>query len=175
MAPNPRAQEAVLREAYRRAAVSPGDVQYLEAHGTGTLLGDPIEAKALGAVLALDRPLNRPCLLGSVKTNLGHLEAAAGIAGLIKVALALHHRELPPSLHFEEPNPHIPFDRLPLRVNTALRPWPAARDTALLAGVSSFGFGGTNVHVVVQGAPQSDSEMHAADRENGNRETASTY
>ena len=125
MAPNPRAQEAVLREAYRRAAVSPGDVQYVEAHGTGTLLGDPIEAKALGAVLAVDRPPERPCLLGSVKTNLGHLEAAAGIAGLIKVALALKHREIPPSLHFEEPNPHISFDQLPLRVQTTLEPWPA--------------------------------------------------
>jgi len=175
MAPNPQAQEAVLREAYRRAEVSPGDVQYVEAHGTGTLLGDPIEAKALGAVLALDRPLNRPCLLGSVKTNLGHLEAAAGIAGLIKVALALQHREIPPSLHFEEPNPHIPFDQLPLRVNTTLCPWPAQPDTALLAGVSSFGFGGTNVHLVVQGAPQSDSEMHAAQGENGNRHATSTY
>jgi len=175
MAPNPQAQEAVLREAYRWAAVSPGDVQYVEAHGTGTLLGDPIEAKALGAVLALDRPLKRPCLLGSVKTNLGHLEAAAGIAGLIKVALALQHREIPPSLHFEEPNPHIPFDQLPLRVNTTLCPWPALPDTALLAGVSSFGFGGTNAHVVVQGAPTLDSEMHAAQRENANRDATCTY
>jgi len=175
MAPNPHAQEAVLREAYRRAAVSPGDVQYLEAHGTGTLLGDPIEAKALGAVLALDRPPEQPCLLGSVKTNLGHLEAAAGIAGLIKVALALQHREIPPSLHFEEPNPHIPFDQLPLRVNTKLCPWPAQAHAALFAGVSSFGFGGSNSHVVVQGAPQSDSGMHAAQRENGNREATFTY
>ncbi len=175
MAPNPQAQEAVLREAYLRAAVSPGDVQYVEAHGTGTLLGDPIEAKALGAVLALDRSPERPCLIGSVKTNLGHLEAAAGIAGLIKVALALQHREVPPSLHFEEPNPHIPFDQLPLRVNTALGPWPAPPGAAMLAGVSSFGFGGTNVHVVLQGAPQSDSGMHAADCEDGNREATSTY
>jgi acyl transferase domain-containing protein/acyl carrier protein len=175
MAPNPHAQEAVLREAYRRAEVSPGDVQYVEAHGTGTLLGDPIEAKALGAVLALDRPLERPCLLGSVKTNLGHLEAAAGIAGLIKVALALQHREIPPSLHFEAPNPHIPFDQLPIRVNTALCPWPAQPDAAPLAGVSSFGFGGTNAHVVVQGAPRSDSGAHAAQRENGNRDANSTY
>jgi myxalamid-type polyketide synthase MxaE and MxaD len=175
MAPNPQAQEAVLREAYRRAAVSPADVQYVEAHGTGTLLGDPIEAKALGAVLALDRPLNRPCLLGSVKTNLGHLEAAAGIAGLIKVALALKHREIPPSLHFEEPNPHIPFDQLPLRVNTALCPWPAQPDTALLAGVSSFGFGGTNAHVVLQGAPILDSGLHVTQNENGNRDATSTY
>src|SRR5271157_3904994 len=175
MAPNPRAQEAVLREAYRRAAVSPGDVQYLEAHGTGTLLGDPIEAKALGAVLALDRPPDRPCLLGSVKTNLGHLEAAAGIAGLIKVALALKHREIPASLHFEEPNPHIPFDRLPLRVNTALCPWPTQPDTAPLAGVSSFGFGGANAHVVMQAAPTLDPVMHPTQRENVNRDATSTY
>jgi len=156
MAPNPRAQEAVLREAYRRAAVSPGDVQYVEAHGTGTLLGDPIEAKALGAVLAVNRSPERPCLLGSVKTNLGHLEAAAGIAGLIKVALALKHREIPPSLHFEEPNPHISFDQLPLRVQTTLEPWPV-RPAPAMAGVSSFGFGGTNAHVVLQAAPESDS------------------
>jgi myxalamid-type polyketide synthase MxaD len=156
MAPNPQAQEAVLREAYRRAEVSPGDIRYVEAHGTGTLLGDPIEARALGAVLAPDRPAERPCLLGSVKTNLGHLEAAAGIAGLIKVALALRHREIPPSLHFEEPNPHIPFDELPLQVQTTLEQWPAEPAPAL-AGVSSFGFGGTNAHVVLQAAPESDS------------------
>jgi myxalamid-type polyketide synthase MxaE and MxaD len=174
MAPNPLAQEAVLREAYRRAAVSPGDVQYVEAHGTGTLLGDPIEAKALGAVLAQGRPADRPCLLGSVKTNLGHLEAAAGIAGLIKVALALQHREIPPSLHFEEPNPHIPFDRLPLRVKTTLGPWPAQAGAAL-AGVSSFGFGGTNAHVVVQQALRSDSGMLASERETENRDAKSTY
>ena len=179
MAPNPRAQEAVLREAYRRAAVSPGDVQYVEAHGTGTLLGDPIEAKALGAVLALNRSPRRPCLLGSVKTNLGHLEAAAGIAGLIKVALALHHREIPPSLHFEAPNPHIPFDQLPLRVPTTLEPWPAEPAPAL-AGVSSFGFGGTNAHVVLQEAPQSDSEIQNAEcgtehPQSDIRNTNSTY
>jgi len=174
MAPNPVAQEALLREAYRRAALSPGDVQYVEAHGTGTLLGDPIEAKALGAVLALDRPPECPCLLGSVKTNLGHLEAAAGIAGLIKVALALQHREIPPSLHFEKPNPHIPFGQLPLRVTTTLGPWPAQAGPAL-AGVSSFGFGGTNVHVVVQQAPGSDSGMPAAERETRNRDAKCAY
>jgi acyl transferase domain-containing protein/acyl carrier protein len=151
MAPNPLAQEAVLREAYRQAAVSPGKVQYVEAHGTGTLLGDPIEAKALGAVLGVERPPGRACALGSVKTNLGHLEAAAGIAGLIKVALALRHREIPPSLHFEKPNPHIPFDELPLRVQTTLGPWPVESGPAL-AGVSSFGFGGTNAHLVLEAA-----------------------
>ena len=160
MAPNPLAQEAVLREAYRQAAVSPGDVQYVEAHGTGTLLGDPIEAKALGTVLGVDRPPGRPCALGSVKTNIGHLEAAAGIAGLIKVALALRHREIPPSLHFQKPNPHIPFDELPLRVQTALGPWPTESGPAL-AGVSSFGFGGTNAHVVLEEAP--DSAIRSAE------------
>jgi len=152
MAPNRLAQEAVLREAYRQAGVSPAKVQYVEAHGTGTLLGDPIEAKALGTVLGVERPPGQPCALGSVKTNLGHLEAAAGIAGLIKVALALRHREIPPSLHFEKPNPLIPFDELPLQVQTALSPWPADSGPAL-AGVSSFGFGGTNAHVVLEGAP----------------------
>jgi acyl transferase domain-containing protein/acyl carrier protein len=179
MAPNPLAQEAVIREAYRRASVSPADVQYVEAHGTGTLLGDPIEAKALGAVLAPDRSPERPCLLGSVKTNLGHLEAAAGIAGLIKVALALKHREIPPSLNFEQPNPHIPFDQLALRVQTTLDPWPAEPAQAL-AGVSSFGFGGTNAHVVLQGAPQSDSAIRNAECASANpqpeiRNTNSAY
>src|SRR5579859_371206 len=163
MAPNPQAQEAVLREAYRQAAVSPGKVQYVEAHGTGTLLGDPIEAKALGTVLNVERPPGRPCALGSVKTNLGHLEAAAGIAGLIKVALALRHGEIPPSLHFEKPNPHIPFDELPLRVQTTLSPWPAESGPAL-AGVSSFGFGGTNAHVVLEGAPPAKTGMAEAER-----------
>lgn len=153
MAPSPRAQEAVLREAYRRAGISPGQVQYVEAHGTGTFLGDPIEAKALGAVLATDRPPDSPCALGSVKTNIGHLEAAAGIAGLIKVALSLKHQVILPSLHFEEPNPHIPFDNLPLYVQQTLSPWPAGSGPAL-AGVSSFGFGGTNAHMVLQEAPR---------------------
>jgi acyl transferase domain-containing protein/acyl carrier protein len=166
MAPNPLAQEAVLREAYRQAAVSPGKVQYVEAHGTGTLLGDPIEAKALGTVLSVDRPPGRPCALGSVKTNIGHLEAAAGIAGLIKAALALRHRQIPPSLHFENPNPHIPFDELPLRVQTTLSAWPTESGPAL-AGVSSFGFGGTNVHVVLQEAPPGITEIPDAERKTG--------
>src|SRR5207249_6513401 len=110
MAPNRHAQEAVLRDAYRDAGASPAAVQYVEAHGTGTLLGDSIEAHALGAVFAAGRAPDRPCLVGSVKTNIGHLEAAAGIAGLIKVALALRHDTVPPTLHFEAPNPHIPFE-----------------------------------------------------------------
>ncbi|MFQ5794194.1 MAG: type I polyketide synthase [Candidatus Bipolaricaulia bacterium] len=158
MAPSRQAQEAVLREAYRRAGVSPGQVQYIEAHGTGTFLGDPIEAKALGTVLAIDRPPGCDCTIGSVKTNIGHLEAAAGIAGLIKVALSLKHRAIPPSLHFQKPNPHIPFNELPLRVQQILAPWPEASSPAL-AGVSSFGFGGTNTHMVLEEVPRTP-EVH---------------
>ena len=169
MAPNPLAQEAVLREAYRRAGVSPGHVQYVEAHGTGTFLGDPIEAKALGTVLAVDRPLGRPCALGSVKTNIGHLEAAAGVAGLIKATLALKQLEIPPSLHFHEPNPYIPFDEIPLRVQTTLGPWPTGSGPAV-AGVSSFGFGGTNAHVVLEEAPRSNAEMQNAECGRENRQ-----
>jgi acyl transferase domain-containing protein/acyl-CoA synthetase (AMP-forming)/AMP-acid ligase II/thioesterase domain-containing protein/acyl carrier protein len=152
MAPSPQAQEEVLREAWNRAGASPADARYVEAHGTGTLLGDPIEARALGRVLAPGRPPGSRCAVGSVKTNLGHLEAAAGMAGLIKTALALHHREIPPSLHFEEPNPHIPFGELPLEVQRELRPLPAAGP--VLAGVSAFGFGGTNAHAVLASAPE---------------------
>ncbi len=116
MAPNGEAQQAVLTEAYRRAGVAPADVRYIEAHGTGTRLGDPIEVQALGAVLTHERPAGRRCLLGSVKTNIGHSEAAAAIAGVIKTALAMKHRVIPPTLHFTEPNPLIAFDRLPFDV-----------------------------------------------------------
>ncbi|MFL6335772.1 MAG: type I polyketide synthase, partial [Pyrinomonadaceae bacterium] len=152
-APNQASQEAVLRDAYRMARVSPAQVSYVDAHGTGTLLGDPIEVKALGRVLAEGRPDGDMCSIGSVKSNIGHLEAAAGVAGLIKVALSLKHREIPPSIHFQEPNPHIPFAALPLRVQQALTPWPETSAPAI-AGVSAFGFGGTNVHVVLQEPPR---------------------
>jgi myxalamid-type polyketide synthase MxaB len=150
MAPNRWAQEAVIRDAWRRANVAPGLAHYVEAHGTGTLLGDPIELKALGTVMGEGRPPDRPCTVGSIKSNVGHLEAAAGIAGLIKVALMLKHKAIPPSLHFERPNPHIPFGRLSLRVPSTLEPWPA--EGRALAGVSSFGFGGANAHVVLEGS-----------------------
>ncbi|AVH74386.1 type I polyketide synthase [Nostoc sp. 'Lobaria pulmonaria (5183) cyanobiont'] len=149
MAPNRWAQEALLREAYRRSGVSPGQVQYVEAHGTGTLLGDPIEMKALGSVLATERTPGNYCAVGSLKTNIGHLEAAAGIASLIKVALSLKHLQIPPSLHFQEPNPYIPFDEIPLKVQQTLGTWSEVAGAAL-AGVSSFGFGGTNVHLVLE-------------------------
>ncbi|MDQ0486348.1 polyketide synthase 13 [Streptomyces thermodiastaticus] len=145
-APNAAAQRALLAHAHgpdgRR-------LDYVEAHGTGTPLGDPVEAGALGAVLGQGRPAEQPLLLGSVKTNIGHLEAAAGIAGLIKTVLALHHDELPGQLHFAEPNPHIDLDALRLRVLTAPEPWPRYSGTAT-AGVSSFGFSGTNAHVVLR-------------------------
>jgi acyl transferase domain-containing protein/acyl carrier protein/NAD(P)-dependent dehydrogenase (short-subunit alcohol dehydrogenase family) len=148
-APSPRAQEAVVRDACADAGVAPGDVQYVEAHGTGTMLGDPIEAGALGATLGAGRPEDRRLRIGSVKTNLGHLEAAAGMAGLIKVALSMEHGQLPATLNFEKPNPHIPFEELGLRVNSSLSPWGAVAGRRI-AGVSSFGFGGTNSHVVLE-------------------------
>ncbi|AUH38868.1 type I polyketide synthase [Streptomyces sp. CMB-StM0423] len=156
MAPNPQAQEEVLRAAHRNAGVRGADIGYVEAHGTGTALGDPIEAKALGAVLREGRDPARPCLIGSVKSNLGHMEAAAGIGGLIKAALAVRHRTVPATLHYREPNPHIPFDDLALRVAHILQPWPAGEDGIALAGVSSFGFGGTNAHVVLEQPPATD-------------------
>ncbi len=119
MAPSQEGQEEILREAYKTAGVLPGSVQFVEAHGTGTLLGDSMEAKALGKVIGVDRK-NGPCAIGSVKTNIGHLEAAAGIAGLIKVILSLKHRTIPPSIHYNSPNPHIPFKELNLFVNDEL-------------------------------------------------------
>ena len=122
--PSLAAQQAVLRDAYRRAGVRPRRVHYVEAHGTGTVVGDPIEAEALGSVLACDRPPGQELRIGSVKTNIGHLEAASGIAGLIKAVLALHHRRIPPSLHSQNPNPAIAFADLHLRVVGAGEAWP---------------------------------------------------
>jgi amino acid adenylation domain-containing protein len=157
--PSGAAQEETFRHALRQAGVVPAAVQYVEAHGTGTRVGDPIEAAAIGNVYAEGRPADAPCLIGSVKTNIGHLEAAAGIAGLIKAALALKHRQIPPSIHFREPNPLIAFDALRLRVPTTLEPWPPAPGPAT-AAVNSFGFGGTNAHVILE---QSPTRASAAD------------
>jgi acyl transferase domain-containing protein/SAM-dependent methyltransferase len=151
-APNGPAQEAVIRAALGSGAVEPADVDYVEAHGTGTSLGDPIEVRALGAVLGPGRPADRPLAIGSVKTNIGHLESAAGVAGLIKIVLALEHGELPPHLHFTSPNPHIAWDALPIEVVRERRPW-AAPGKRRLAAVSSFGFSGTNAHVVLEEPP----------------------
>ena len=150
-APSPGAQEAVVRAAVASAGVAPREIQYVEAHGTGTRLGDPIEAQVLGKVLGEERPDSVPLVVGSAKSNVGHLESAAGIAGLIKLALAIRHRRIPASLHFETPNPLIPFEQLKIRVARTSEDWPApARE--LLAGVSSFGFSGTNCHLVVSEA-----------------------
>ena len=148
--PNADAQAEVLRRACRRAGVKQGDVEYVELHGSGTPVGDPVEAAALGAVLGKDREGAGPLRVGSVKTNIGHLEGAAGIAGLIKTALAIERGQLPPSLNFERPNPEIALDELGLRVQESLEDWPAQGDFPV-AGVSSFGMGGTNCHVVLTG------------------------
>ncbi|NUT91634.1 MAG: type I polyketide synthase, partial [Saccharothrix sp.] len=158
MAPNPAAQAALLREVYAEAGVDPASVDYVEAHGTGTLLGDPIEAGALDAVLGAGRPADRPLLVGSAKSNFGHTEAAAGVVGLVKAVLALHHGVLPPTLHFAGPNPHIDFDRL--SVVTEARPWPRYGER-ITAGVSSFGFGGTNAHVVLEEATEVPATLPA--------------
>ncbi|MGE5695635.1 MAG: SDR family oxidoreductase [Candidatus Sericytochromatia bacterium] len=152
MAPNPAAQMAVLRAAYANAGLEPRDVDYVEAHGIGTLLGDSIEARALGTVLGRGRPEDSPLLVGVVKSNLGHLEAASGIAGLIKAVLAVQKGHIPANLHFDNPNPHIPFDSLRLKVVAAPTDWPLT-GRPRRAGVSAFGFGGTNAHVVVEQAP----------------------
>jgi phthiocerol/phenolphthiocerol synthesis type-I polyketide synthase A len=149
MAPNPAAQMAVLRAAYANAGMQPNEVDYVEAHGTGTLLGDPIEARALGMVLGRGRSEGSPLLIGAIKTNLGHTEAAAGIAGFIKTVLALQRGEIPPNQRFESPNPHIPFDNLRMKVVDAQTKWPESQHPRR-AGVSSFGFGGTNAHVVLE-------------------------
>ncbi|MEU4226848.1 SDR family NAD(P)-dependent oxidoreductase [Nonomuraea sp. NPDC026600] len=160
--PSGRAQEEVIRLACERAGVEPGDVQYVELHGTGTKVGDPIEATALGAAYGPDRADGvAPLLVGSVKTNIGHLEGAAGIAGLVKVVLSLERRELPPSLNFETANPDIPLDELGLEVVRDARPWPRA-DRPLVAGVSSFGMGGTNCHLVLGEAPQREYAPRSA-------------
>jgi acyl transferase domain-containing protein/NADPH:quinone reductase-like Zn-dependent oxidoreductase/SAM-dependent methyltransferase/acyl carrier protein len=159
-APNGPAQEAVVREALRRAGVAPGEVGLVEAHGTGTQLGDPIEAQALGAVFGPGRDPARPLWLGSVKTNLGHLEAAAGVTGLLKLVLALQHRQIPPHLHLRTPSPHIPWADLPLAIPTALTPWEPIGGRRI-AGVSAFGFSGTNAHIVLEEAPASSSHAEA--------------
>jgi acyl transferase domain-containing protein/NAD(P)-dependent dehydrogenase (short-subunit alcohol dehydrogenase family)/SAM-dependent methyltransferase/acyl carrier protein len=148
--PNVQAQKAVIRGALSAAGVEPHEVGYIEAHGTGTSLGDPLEVRALSAVLGGRSPEQR-LLLGSVKTNIGHLEAAAGVAGLLKVVLTMQHGEIPPHLHLRSLNPHISLEELPAAIPTQATPWPGGRRR--IAGVSSFGASGTNSHLVVEEAP----------------------
>ncbi|MEW5983051.1 MAG: beta-ketoacyl synthase N-terminal-like domain-containing protein [Acidobacteriota bacterium] len=155
--PNGPSQQAVIQKALADAGVDPAQVNYVETHGTGTALGDPIEVGSLGAVFGSSHTPTAPLLIGSVKTNLGHLEGAASIAGVIKVVLALQHDQLPPHLHYRQPNPHMAWDRLPIAVTKTGTPWPAGQGRRL-AGVSGFGFGGTNAHAVLEEAPpQPDS------------------
>ncbi|HLF78587.1 MAG TPA: SDR family NAD(P)-dependent oxidoreductase [Dehalococcoidia bacterium] len=160
--PSQEQQEALLREVYRQAHITPDQVLYVEAHGTGTPVGDPIEANAIGNALGVQRPNGDPLRVGSVKTNIGHLEAASGIAGLIKAAMLIKHRELAPNRNFNEPNPRIPFDELNLRVQQEAEAWPKGKNASVI-GVNSFGFGGTNAHVVLDRAPEAvEPEVTAA-------------
>ena len=149
--PNGIAQEQLLQEALSRAGLAPADMDYVEAHGTGSQLGDPIEVRAVAAVYGTGRATDRPLVLGTAKTNIGHLEAAAGIAGLIKVMLAMKRGIIPRHLHFENPNPHVDWSELPVRVASEAMDWPISADRPPRAGVSAFAISGTNAHVIVQG------------------------
>ena len=150
-APSVEGQAHVVRAAQMMAEVEPDTIAYIEAHGTGTELGDPIEIAALTKAFRAGTKKNQFCAVGSVKTNFGHLDTAAGMAGLIKTVLALRNRMIPPSLHYEQPNPKIDFEHSPFYVNTTLSEWPE-RDSPRRAGVSSFGIGGTNAHVILEEA-----------------------
>ncbi len=162
-APSIEGQAAVITEAQAIADTPADTISYVETHGTGTTLGDPIEIAALTQAFRHTTTKNQFCAIGSVKTNIGHLDTAAGVASLIKVALALKHKAIPPSLHFESPNPAINFVHSPFFVNTQLTPWPAT-DTPRRAGVSSFGIGGTNAHAIVEEAPSETLEPGGASR-----------
>ncbi|WP_394848509.1 amino acid adenylation domain-containing protein [Pendulispora brunnea] len=166
-APNGTAQQKVLRAALGDARLDPADVDFVECHGTGTELGDPIEVQALAAVYGQARDGERPLWLGAIKSNIGHLESAAGLAGVAKVVAALQHQALPASLHAGERNPHIDWDALPVRVTDALRPWERRQEGALRrAGVSSFGISGTNAHVLIEEAPA--TAPHSGPSQEGN-------
>jgi malonyl CoA-acyl carrier protein transacylase len=153
--PNTLAQQKVMRQALENARVEPAEITYIEAHGTGTALGDPIEIEAIGKVFKANHTFDLPLLIGSVKTNVGHLEPCAGMAGLIKLVQCLQYEAIPPSLHFSQPNPHIPWDELPIKIPTQLTPWPRS-DKPRIAGISAFGFSGTNAHVIIAEAPVTD-------------------
>jgi acyl transferase domain-containing protein/acyl carrier protein len=161
--PNGPAQEALIREALAVSGLEPADISYVEAHGTGTPLGDPIEVRAIAGALGEGRTADSRLTIGSVKTNLGHLEAAAGVAALIKVVLAMEHEQLPPHLHFETPNPHLPWPELPVQVPTSLTQWEPVNGRRL-AGISSFGFSGTNAHLILEQAPALPARSAHADR-----------
>ncbi|HRI70866.1 MAG TPA: acyltransferase domain-containing protein, partial [Polyangium sp.] len=162
--PSGPAQEEVIRKALSAAGMDPSAIHYIEAHGTGTALGDPIEVNALGEVFAKSRDASRPLWIGSCKTNIGHLEPAAGIVGFLKVVLQLHHGAIAPSLHFDRPNSRIAWNELPFRVPTESIPWRSESGKKRAAGVSSFGFSGTNAHVVLEEAPHFDPPQRSHTR-----------
>jgi acyl transferase domain-containing protein/NADPH:quinone reductase-like Zn-dependent oxidoreductase/NAD(P)-dependent dehydrogenase (short-subunit alcohol dehydrogenase family)/aryl carrier-like protein len=157
-APNGNAQEAVIRAALANAQLSPAEVSYVEAHGTGTPLGDPIEVKALNQVYGERGADGQPLMVGSVKTNIGHLEAAAGVAGVMKIVMALQNRTIPPHLHLRSPNPLIAWDQYPITVPTTATEWQSSGEAPRRAGVSSFGFSGTNAHLLLEEAPRRPNE-----------------
>ncbi len=158
--PSPEAQARLVQDACADAGVDPLQIGFVEAHGTGTAVGDPIEAHALAEALCAGRPADKPLVIGSVKTNLGHLETAAGVAGLVKALLVLKHRQIPANLHFTKPNPNIDFEGLKLRVNSVLEPFPET-DGPRMAGVNSFGFGGANAHIILEEPPAHIPHKHA--------------
>src|SRR5450432_3096891 len=159
--PSSEAQTRLVRDACADAGIAPEQIGFVEAHGTGTAVGDPIEAHALAEALCGNRPADAPLPIGSIKTNLGHLETAAGIAGLLKAMLVLKHGKIPPSLHFRTPSPHIDFEKLKLRVPTVLEPFPNGTEERI-AGVNSFGFGGANAHVILAEPPPHQPEKSLA-------------
>ena len=154
--PNPKAQAALMEQAYRQAGIDPAEIDYLEAHGTGTAVGDPIEAQAIGNALGKRRPPNSPLLIGSVKSNIGHLETASGVAGLVKALYCIQHRMVPATIGFETPNPHIQFNELNIKV--VKKNLPLKKSGKIIIGVNSFGFGGANAHVILESYEQPKSK-----------------
>jgi glutamate-1-semialdehyde-2,1-aminomutase len=157
-APNGLAQQQVIREALNNAVLNSADISYIEAHGTGTSLGDPIEIEALGKIFKASHTAESPLLIGSAKTNIGHTEPVAGLAGLIKIIQSLQHDLIPPHLHFNQPSPYIPWDELPFKVVTKLTTWPHS-DKPRVAGLSAFGFSGTNAHLIIEEAPHTQTQV----------------
>jgi acyl transferase domain-containing protein len=160
--PGVETQAKMLEDALARSGIEPKQVRYMEAHGTGTPVGDPIETRALGIVLSRGRDEGDYCLIGSVKTNVGHLESGSGVAGLAKAALVLYHDQVPGNLNFKRPNPNIPFEEFKLKVATELQPLPHLGDLPPVVGVNSFGFGGTNSHILLESPPKAKEAVASA-------------